>query len=55
MGLDTLAARAAEYYGMGIRFAKWRSVLKIDLANNLPSNQAVHEVAWGLARYASIC
>ena len=29
-GLDTLAARSAEYYKMGCRFAKWRAVLKID-------------------------
>jgi len=40
---------------MGIRFAKWRAVLKIDEQNNLPSQQAIHENAWGLARYAAIC
>jgi fructose-bisphosphate aldolase class I len=40
---------------MGIRFAKWRAVLKIDQANGLPSNQAIQENAWGLARYAAIC
>jgi len=53
MGLDTLAKMAAEYYGYGCRFAKWRAVLKI--GDGLPSEQAVQENAWGLARYAAIC
>jgi fructose-bisphosphate aldolase class I len=35
LGLDSLAAMAAEYYGLGCRFAKWRAVLKI--GNGLPS------------------
>lgn len=35
MGLDSLAAMAAEYYALGCRFAKWRAVLKI--GNGLPS------------------
>jgi fructose-bisphosphate aldolase class I len=52
-GLDTLAKMAAEHYAIGCRFAKWRSVLKI--GNGLPSDQAIHENAWGLARYAAIC
>jgi len=40
---------------MGIRFAKWRAVLKIDEAENCPSELSMQENAWGLARYASIC
>ncbi|KAM3139466.1 Fructose-bisphosphate aldolase 5 [Paramecium bursaria] len=53
LGLDSLASMAAEYYGYGCRFAKWRAVLKI--GNGLPSDQAIQENAWGLARYAAIC
>jgi len=40
---------------MGLRFAKWRAVLKIDESSGCPSQQAIHENAWGLARYAAIC
>lgn len=53
-GLDTLDKRCAEYYQMGCRFAKWRAVLKID-AKGCPTELAVQENAWGLARYAAIC
>lgn len=52
-GLDDLDKRCAEYYQMGCRFAKWRGVLKI--GNGLPSNLAIDENCWALARYASIC
>lgn len=45
--------RCAEYYKAGARFAKWRAVLKI--GPNEPSELALHENAYGLARYASIC
>lgn len=38
---------------MGCRFAKWRAVLKI--ADGCPSELAIQENAWGLARYAAIC
>jgi fructose-bisphosphate aldolase, class I len=54
-GLDGLGKRCAEYYGMGIRFAKWRAVLKIDPASGLPSQAAITANAHGLARYGSIC
>jgi fructose-bisphosphate aldolase class I len=40
---------------MGCRFAKWRSVYKIDIAKNQPSTLALKENAWNLARYAGIC
>ncbi|KNC47964.1 fructose-bisphosphate aldolase class-I [Thecamonas trahens ATCC 50062] len=54
-GLDNLDVRAAEYYAMGCRFAKWRAVLKIDVASGAPSALAIHENAVTLARYAQIC
>lgn len=54
-GLDDLDIRCQEYYKAGARFAKWRSVLKIDECNNLPSNISIHENSVTLARYASIC
>eukprot|EP00270_Netrium_digitus_P009133 TRINITY_DN276_c0_g1_i8.p1 TRINITY_DN276_c0_g1~~TRINITY_DN276_c0_g1_i8.p1 ORF type:complete len:415 (+),score=82.52 TRINITY_DN276_c0_g1_i8:73-1245(+) len=50
-GLDGLASRTAAYYKQGARFAKWRSVVSIP---NGPSELAVTECAWGLARYAAI-
>lgn len=53
VGLADLAKRCDEYYGMGIRFAKWRAVLKI--GNGCPSDLAIQENVWGLARYAAIC
>lgn len=54
-GLDKLGERCAEFYAKGARFAKWRAVLKIDVAKNCPSELAIYENAHGLARYASIC
>jgi fructose-bisphosphate aldolase class I len=54
-GLDKLGDRCAEFYKKGCRFAKWRAVLKIDVANGCPSECAIAENAHGLARYASIC
>lgn len=44
---------AKEFYELGCRFAKWRAVLKI--GDGCPSELAIQENAWGLARYASIC
>lgn len=52
-GLDGLAIRAKEYYIMGLRFAKWRAVVKI--GNGCPSEVAIKETATSLARYGSIC
>ena len=52
-GLDGLTARAADYYAQGARFAKWRAVLQI--TEDGPSELAIKENAWGLARYAKIC
>ncbi|MFM7634890.1 MAG: class I fructose-bisphosphate aldolase, partial [Cyanobacteriota bacterium] len=50
-GLKGLAERAARCYARGARFAKWRAVLQIS-ASGAPSELAVRENAWGLARYA---
>ncbi|KAJ6291218.1 hypothetical protein OIU76_023306 [Salix suchowensis] len=50
-GLDGLASRSAEYYKQGARFAKWRTVVSIPCG---PSDLAIKEAAWGLARYAAI-
>jgi len=50
-GLDGLAQRTAEYYKQGARFAKWRSVISIPAG---PSQLALQDCAYGLARYAAI-
>ncbi|NDC34681.1 MAG: fructose-bisphosphate aldolase class I [Synechococcaceae bacterium WB9_2_112] len=53
-GLKGMAERASRYYARGARFAKWRAVLRIS-AGGCPSELAVRENAWGLARYARTC
>ncbi len=53
-GLEGLLERTAEYYERGARFAKWRAVLQIT-ADGCPTDLAIKENAWGLARYARIC
>mgnify|MGYP006274798213 CR=1 FL=1 len=50
-GLRGLDERASRYYRQGARFAKWRAVLRISSAG-CPSELAVRDNAWGLARYA---
>ena len=50
-GLDGLVERSADYYAQGARFAKWRAVLQIT-ADGCPTDLAIRENAWGLARYA---
>lgn len=52
-GLDGLATRIAEYHQLGVRFAKWRSVIAI--SNGLPTWGAVRSNAHALARYAALC
>ncbi|MBI4086419.1 fructose-bisphosphate aldolase class I [Candidatus Kaiserbacteria bacterium] len=51
-GLDGLAARMSEYYGMGARFTKWRAVITI--GENLPTDQCIRMNAAMLARFASL-
>ena len=53
VGLDKLAARLADYYKQGARFAKWRAV--IDVGKDIPSTTAIHVNANALARYAALC
>ena len=53
VGLDKLAARLADYYKQGARFAKWRAV--IDIGKDIPSMTAIHVNAHALARYAALC
>merc|ERR1711971_954754 len=54
-GLDDLQQRAAKAYQKGARFAKWRNVLQLDPAKELPSELAIADTVHTLARYASIC
>merc|ERR1712151_562453 len=54
-GLDGLFDRCALAYARGARFAKWRTAIRIDEAKGLPSDLAMKEAAWGLARYARVC
>ena len=52
-GLDGLRERLAEYYELGARFAKWRSVITIGVA--IPSAHCIASNAHALARYATLC
>jgi fructose-bisphosphate aldolase class I len=52
-GLDKLADRMAEYFGMGARFAKWRAVITI--GEGIPSRACIRANAHALARYSAIC
>lgn len=51
-GLDGLRERLAEYAALGLRFAKWRAVIRID--HGLPSTTCVETNAHELARYAAL-
>ncbi len=52
-GLDGIDERAAEYYDMGARFAKWRAVITI--GDGIPSSACITANAHALARYAASC
>ncbi|MFZ3320863.1 MAG: class I fructose-bisphosphate aldolase [Usitatibacter sp.] len=52
-GLDKLAERMGEYFGMGARFAKWRAVITI--GEGIPSRACIRANAHALARYSAIC
>ena len=52
-GLDGLRDRLKEYAAMGVRFAKWRAVIRI--TDRLPSPMCVNVNAHALARYAALC
>jgi fructose-bisphosphate aldolase, class I len=51
-GLDGLRSRLAEYASMGLRFAKWRAVLRI--GEGRPSPFAIEANTHALARYAAL-
>jgi fructose-bisphosphate aldolase class I len=53
LGLDSLRERLLEFSRLGMRFAKWRAVIKID--KELPGDGAIHANVHELARYAAIC
>lgn len=52
-GLDNLGEKLKEYYSMGARFAKWRSVLTI--SEPKASEAAMHTNAHGMCLYAALC
>jgi fructose-bisphosphate aldolase class I len=52
-GLDDLGKRLEEYYDMGARAAKWRSVITIGGA--IPTIENIRTDAVFLARYAALC
>merc|ERR1719392_346485 len=54
-GIDDLEKRCAEAYAQGARFAKWRNVLQIDPAQDLPSELSIDVAVKNLAHYAIIC
>lgn len=52
-GLDGLRDRIAEYYQLGVRFAKWRAMIPV--GNSIPSRACIEANAHALARYAALC
>ena len=52
-GLDGLRDRLKEYFQIGARFAKWRTVIAI--GDNIPSQGCIEANAHALARYAALC
>lgn len=52
-GLDKLPQRMKEYFGMGVRFAKWRAVITI--GESIPSMACLKANAHALARYSAAC
>ena len=53
-GLDDLPDRLEEYYELGCRFTKWRTVITVDPEQGLPSRYALRVNAQSQARYAAI-
>jgi fructose-bisphosphate aldolase class I len=51
-GLDGLRERLKEYFKLGARFTKWRSVFNI--SNKYPSKLSIHSNVHSLARYATL-
>ena len=53
LGLDDLSERLDAYAKLGLRFAKWRGVIRID--GLLPTEACIISNAHALARYAAAC
>ncbi len=53
-GIDGLSERMNEFGLLGVKFAKWRCVFKIDANKKLPTSTALHANLNSMARYASI-
>ncbi len=53
-GLDDLPDRLEEYYELGCRFTKWRTVITVDEEQGLPSRYALRVNAQNQARCAAI-
>jgi fructose-bisphosphate aldolase class I len=53
VGLDTLRERLDRYQTFGMRFAKWRAVIKID--RDKPSIDCIEQNMYRLATYAAYC
>lgn len=51
-GTDGLRERLKEYYDMGARFTKWRSLITI--GDGLPTDAAIHTSCHGMALYAAL-
>jgi fructose-bisphosphate aldolase class I len=51
-GLDGLRARLAEYASLGLRFAKWRAVIRI--GDGRPTGVGIEANTHALARYAAL-
>lgn len=56
-GLDGLRERLAEYYELGARFAKWRTVIEVGRKGDtsIPSSYCLSTNVQALARYAALC
>lgn len=52
-GLDGLKERLEEYKSLGVKFAKWRSVIAI--GKDIPTDEAIEINTMGLTAYAALC
>ena len=53
-GLDKLKKDCEDYYKLGARFSKWRSVFSISTKNNNPTDKLIEKNTDDLASYAKI-
>ena len=52
-GLDGLEKRCEQYFKLGCRFARWRALFRV--GDGTPSDAAIYENAYAIAKYAAIC